>query len=137
MGQHPHARSQRLILTNAVTRSPASVVYDGAPGWIRTSDLRIRSPALYPSELRARDDAAYPAAPRTPSADDNARWSALQISLEPGNRAFERVDLVLALYEPMALVGIKMGIDCASVRLQDAGQIGRLFAGDANVIVAL
>ncbi len=26
----------------------------GAPGRIRTSDLRIRSPALYPAELRAR-----------------------------------------------------------------------------------
>ncbi len=24
------------------------------PGWIRTSDLRIRSPLLYPAELRAR-----------------------------------------------------------------------------------
>ncbi len=26
----------------------------GAPGVIRTRDLRIRSPALYPTELRAR-----------------------------------------------------------------------------------
>ena len=24
------------------------------PGWIRTTDLRIRSPLLYPAELRAR-----------------------------------------------------------------------------------
>lgn len=28
--------------------------YDGAPGLIRTSDLRLRSPLLYPAELRGR-----------------------------------------------------------------------------------
>ena len=28
---------------------------NGAPGRIRTCDLRIRSPALYPAELRARN----------------------------------------------------------------------------------
>lgn len=26
-------------------------LYHGAPGWIRTSDLRLRSPLLYPAEL--------------------------------------------------------------------------------------
>ncbi len=31
----------------------ASKIY-GAPGRIRTCDLRIRSPELYPAELRAR-----------------------------------------------------------------------------------
>ena len=38
-----------------------------APGWIRTSDLRIRSPLLYPAELRGR---AEPLNPRT----DAGRW---------------------------------------------------------------
>ena len=32
-----------------------SVVYDGAPGVIRTPDLLVRSQTLYPTELRARD----------------------------------------------------------------------------------
>ena len=27
----------------------------GVPGWIRTSDLRIRNPLLYPAELRAHE----------------------------------------------------------------------------------
>jgi integrase len=29
--------------------------YSGAPGWIRTSDLRLRSPLLYPTELPGRN----------------------------------------------------------------------------------
>ncbi len=33
---------------------------DGAPGEIRTPDLRIRSPTLYPAELRARIDVTAP-----------------------------------------------------------------------------
>jgi hypothetical protein len=32
----------------------ADLEFNGAPGRIRTCDLRIRSPALYPAELRAR-----------------------------------------------------------------------------------
>lgn len=28
-------------------------VKHGAPGWIRTTDRRIRNPMLYPAELRA------------------------------------------------------------------------------------
>jgi hypothetical protein len=28
-------------------------IFNGAPGRIRTCDLRIRSPLLYPAELRA------------------------------------------------------------------------------------
>ena len=28
--------------------------FDGAPDWIRTSDLRLRSPLLYPAELPGR-----------------------------------------------------------------------------------
>ena len=28
--------------------------YLGTPGWARTTDLRIRSPLLYPTELRAQ-----------------------------------------------------------------------------------
>src|SRR6188768_63822 len=31
----------------------------GAPGRTRTCDLRIRSPALYPTELRAHEKASY------------------------------------------------------------------------------
>ena len=31
-----------------------AALLSGTPGWIRTSDLRIRSPLLYPTELRAR-----------------------------------------------------------------------------------
>ena len=31
-----------------------SLKYNGAPGRIRTCDLRLRKPALYPAELRAR-----------------------------------------------------------------------------------
>ncbi len=29
-------------------------LWDGAPDWIRTSDLRLRRPTLYPAELRAQ-----------------------------------------------------------------------------------
>jgi hypothetical protein len=35
-----------------------------APGWIRTSDLRIRSPLLYPAELQGLAAKAYPAVGR-------------------------------------------------------------------------
>ena len=35
-----------------------------APGWIRTSDPRIRSPMLYPAELRGRGGALRESAPR-------------------------------------------------------------------------
>ncbi len=35
-------------------RKPAPARKAGAPGRIRTCDLRIRSPLLYPAELRAR-----------------------------------------------------------------------------------
>ena len=34
--------------------SQANSCSQDAPGWIRTSDLRIRSPLLYPAELRGR-----------------------------------------------------------------------------------
>ena len=34
----------------------APVVFFGTPGPIRTGDLRIRSPALYPAELRAQEN---------------------------------------------------------------------------------
>ncbi len=34
-----------------------------APGWIRTNDLRIRSPLLYPAELRGRGRSLCRAAP--------------------------------------------------------------------------
>ena len=40
-------------LQSEISVSPLSV---GAPGVIRTRDLRIRSPALYPAELRAHMD---------------------------------------------------------------------------------
>jgi hypothetical protein len=33
-------------------RNPLFIGLFDAPGWIRTSDLRIRSPLLYPAELR-------------------------------------------------------------------------------------
>ena len=36
----------------AITRQPLVII--GTPGPIRTGDLRIRSPALYPAELRAQ-----------------------------------------------------------------------------------
>ena len=31
------------------------MLWDGAPGGIRTPDLRIRSPTLYPAELQAQE----------------------------------------------------------------------------------
>ena len=34
--------------------NPLRLDFSGAPGRIRTCDLRIRSPALYPAELRAQ-----------------------------------------------------------------------------------
>jgi hypothetical protein len=38
---------------------------NGAPDWIRTSDLRLRRPTLYPAELRAHDTGSryYPRSP--------------------------------------------------------------------------
>lgn len=33
---------------------------NGAPEWIRTTDLRLRRATLYPAELRVRDDAEHP-----------------------------------------------------------------------------
>jgi hypothetical protein len=36
-------------------KPPKALVADGAPGKIRTPDLRIRSPLLYPAELRAHN----------------------------------------------------------------------------------
>ena len=45
---------RQLILRGAP--NPEGV---GAPGRRRTCDLRIRSPALYPTELRARDTESY------------------------------------------------------------------------------
>ena len=35
-------------------KQDASGHEDGDPGWIRTNDLRIRSPLLYPAELRGQ-----------------------------------------------------------------------------------
>ena len=35
-------------------RSDKWLKSNGDPEWIRTSDLRIRSPLLYPAELRGR-----------------------------------------------------------------------------------
>ena len=42
-------------------RPAASACHEvaGAPGRTRTCDLRIRSPALYPTELRAHEQASY------------------------------------------------------------------------------
>ena len=37
-----------------------AISQDGTPGRIRTCDLRIRSPLLYPAELRAPDSATFP-----------------------------------------------------------------------------
>ena len=40
-------------------RQAVSVCFIGAPRQIRTADLRVRSPVLYPAELRARLQVLY------------------------------------------------------------------------------
>jgi hypothetical protein len=48
-GQIPPKNKNRV----AIIHQP--LVFIGTPGPIRTGDLRIRSPALYPAELRAQN----------------------------------------------------------------------------------
>jgi hypothetical protein len=50
---NPHSEFYRNEKGVADVGQP--LYFYGAPGRIRTCDLRIRSPALYPAELRARD----------------------------------------------------------------------------------
>src|SRR5688572_6493561 len=48
-----------------------------APGWIRTSDLRIRSPLLYPAELQGLDGVSLdlpPGALRKRRAPGRSAW---------------------------------------------------------------
>ena len=40
--------------SNSQTVANSKREFTSTPGWIRTTDLRIRSPLLYPAELRAR-----------------------------------------------------------------------------------
>ncbi len=55
------------------------IVIIGAPGWTRTSDLRLRSPLLYPSELPGQAPTGAGAESRTPITSlenwDNNRYT--------------------------------------------------------------
>ena len=42
----------RIVITEPQAIDP--ITQTGAPEWIRTTDLRFRKPALYPTELRGR-----------------------------------------------------------------------------------
>jgi hypothetical protein len=39
---------------NLMEKTDELLVFIGTPGWVRTSDLRLRRPLLYPAELRAQ-----------------------------------------------------------------------------------
>src|SRR4029077_15510144 len=43
-----------FFIVSRCEQNPLFIGLFSAPGWIRTSDLRIRSPLLYPAELRGR-----------------------------------------------------------------------------------
>ena len=55
-----HADRTATVQVETDLRSVGMEIYS-APGWIRTSDLRIRSPLLYPAELQGLAATAYPA----------------------------------------------------------------------------
>ena len=61
--------------------------------------------------LRPHFQANRQALPQAP------RCSALQVFLEPGDGAFERIDLVLALEEAVAFAGVEVQFHRAAVRL--------------------
>src|SRR5215471_9611130 len=61
----------------------------------------------------------------------------LQILVEPRHRALEGIDLVLALRESMALVGVVMRIDDLALLLEDRHRLLRLLGRIANVVGAL
>jgi hypothetical protein len=56
----------------ATAHFPLTSGFVSAPGWIRTSDRRIRSPMLYPAELRGLSRIVAPPAASCPDGPDTA-----------------------------------------------------------------